>query len=124
MEIKIKKLNEKAIIPKYARVGDAGMDVVAVSKRETEKFIEYGTGLAFEYDGIQHSKYNKHFHRKGPIEFVYQTKKDAYKDMVCKNKGVMLIRIPHFVVFDDLEKYIKQKLAKKRLLPSQIANRV
>jgi len=48
LEIKIKKLNPNAIIPKYAHLGDAGMDVIAVSKKETDKFIEYGTGLAFE----------------------------------------------------------------------------
>lgn len=48
MQIKIKKLNPEAKIPTYAHSGDAGMDVYAVSKNETEKFIEYGTGLAFE----------------------------------------------------------------------------
>ena len=35
-------------LPQYAQVGDAGMDVYAVSKTETDKFVEYGTGLAFE----------------------------------------------------------------------------
>lgn len=48
MKIKIKKVHPDAIIPKYAHPGDAGMDVFAVSKKETEKFVEYGTGLSFE----------------------------------------------------------------------------
>ena len=48
LEIKIKKLHPDAIIPKYAHPGDAGMDIYSISKKETEKFIEYGTGLAFE----------------------------------------------------------------------------
>lgn len=48
LEIKIKKLNEDAIVPKYAHVGDAGMDVYAISRKETQKFVEYGTGLSFE----------------------------------------------------------------------------
>lgn len=48
LNVKIKKLNPNAIIPSYAKNGDAGLDVVAVSKRETDKFIEYRTGLAFE----------------------------------------------------------------------------
>jgi dUTP pyrophosphatase len=48
LEIKIKKIHPNAIIPKYAHIGDAGMDVYAVSKKETGKFIEYGTGLSFE----------------------------------------------------------------------------
>lgn len=48
MKIKIKKLNERAVLPNYANSGDAGMDVIAISKEENEKYIEYGTGLAFE----------------------------------------------------------------------------
>lgn len=48
VKIKIKKLREDAIVPQYAHHGDAGMDIVAVSKRVTGKFVEYGTGLAFE----------------------------------------------------------------------------
>ena len=30
MKVKIKKLHEDAVIPKYARLGDAGMDLVAI----------------------------------------------------------------------------------------------
>lgn len=48
MKIKVKKLLPEAKIPVYIHRGDAGMDVYAVSKNETEKFIEYGTGLSFE----------------------------------------------------------------------------
>lgn len=48
MQVKIKKLNENAIIPSYAKPGDAGMDLTAVSKREEGKNVVYGTGLAVE----------------------------------------------------------------------------
>jgi dUTP diphosphatase len=48
LKIKIKKLHAEAKVPCYARIGDAGMDVIAVSKEIKEKFVEYGTGLAFE----------------------------------------------------------------------------
>ena len=48
MKVKIKKLSENAVIPQYAKPGDAGMDVVATSINVTDKYIEYGTGLAFE----------------------------------------------------------------------------
>ena len=48
MKIKINKLVPEAKVPAYAKPGDAGMDVYAVSKTETDKFVEYGTGLAFE----------------------------------------------------------------------------
>ena len=48
MKINIKRLNENAVIPQYAKDGDAGCDLVATSKTETELYIEYGTSLAFE----------------------------------------------------------------------------
>jgi dUTP pyrophosphatase len=49
MEVKIKKLSENAVIPQYAKPGDAGMDLVA-----TDRYVDdngnlvYATGLAFE----------------------------------------------------------------------------
>lgn len=48
VKIKIKKLHSNAKLPAYANEGDAGLDIWAVSKEEKDKFIEYGTGLAFE----------------------------------------------------------------------------
>jgi len=48
MRVKIKKLCEEAVVPRYARVGDAGMDLTAVSKRVCGNYVEYGVGLAFE----------------------------------------------------------------------------
>jgi len=69
-----------------------------------------GRGLAFEYDGKQHAQYTPHFHKAGPNEFVYQTKKDSWKDLQCRKQGVVLIRIPHYILFEDLERYIKMRL--------------
>ena len=49
MKVKIKKLNELAVIPSYAKDGDAGMDLVATSIiSETDTQITYGIGLALE----------------------------------------------------------------------------
>lgn len=49
MEVKIKKLNENAVIPQYAHPTDAGLDLVAVSKsKDNDGNLVYGTGLAFE----------------------------------------------------------------------------
>ena len=49
MKVKIKKLHSDAVIPKYAKVGDSGMDIVAMSKEYDEHGnVVYGTGLAFE----------------------------------------------------------------------------
>lgn len=72
--------------------------------------------LAFEYDGEQHSKYNSYFHRNGTKEFVYQNKKDTFKDLKCKEHKVVLIRIPHFVAYHDLERYIREQLNTHKLL--------
>ena len=49
MKVKIKKLCESAVIPTYAKPGDAGMDMTATS-RIFDKYgnVEYGTGLAME----------------------------------------------------------------------------
>jgi len=54
MKVKIRKLHLDAVVPTYAKKGDAGLDLTAVSKRvETGndlegEYIEYGTGLAIE----------------------------------------------------------------------------
>ena len=48
MRVKIKKLSDKAQIPSYAHVGDAGMDIIATSLSITADYVEYGTDLAFE----------------------------------------------------------------------------
>jgi dUTP pyrophosphatase len=48
MKVKIKKLDALAQIPKYAKDSDAGMDLVAISREDSETYIEYGTGLAVE----------------------------------------------------------------------------
>jgi dUTP pyrophosphatase len=50
MEVKVKKLHTDAVLPKYAKPGDAGMDLVAISRViDTDAGIgTFGTGLAFE----------------------------------------------------------------------------
>ena len=50
MEVKIKKLNENAVIPRYSHPTDAGLDLVATSyeyKSDIDCHV-YGTGLAVE----------------------------------------------------------------------------
>lgn len=50
MILKFKKLDENAVIPQFAKQGDAGMDLTAVTKvwnDQTQK-LEFGTGLAVE----------------------------------------------------------------------------
>jgi dUTP pyrophosphatase len=48
MILKVKKLNKNSVLPSYAKKGDAGMDLTAVSLSKTIQYYEYGTGLAVE----------------------------------------------------------------------------
>lgn len=49
MQVKIKKLSPSAVIPIYAKDGDAGMDLVATSIVNEEVFqITYGLGVSME----------------------------------------------------------------------------
>ena len=60
MDVKVKKLSKDAVIPKYSKSGDAGLDLTAVSKDivickevvsnsiSSIQKIKYGFGLAFE----------------------------------------------------------------------------
>jgi dUTP pyrophosphatase len=50
MQVKVKKLHPEAIIPKYAKQGDAGLDLTAVSEEwnENNSMVTYGTGLSIE----------------------------------------------------------------------------
>lgn len=81
---------------------------------ELDGFNQYirtpiGKGVAFEYDGQQHAKYTPHYHKSGE-EFVYQCAKDDWKDVTCRTRGVLLVRIPHYILEDDLKNFIVGKL--------------
>jgi len=77
VNVKIKKLKENAVIPSYAHVGDAGMDVVALTKTLTDKFVEYSTGLAFEIP-------------KGYVMLIFPRGSVTKKDLILANSvGVL-----------------------------------
>ena len=50
MKVKIKKLHPDAVIPKYAKAGDAGMDLTAISEEwnEDNTIVTYNTGISIE----------------------------------------------------------------------------
>jgi len=52
MKVKIKKLVPEAVIPTYAKEGDAGLDITAIDilmeNNPHYGYIEYSTGLAIE----------------------------------------------------------------------------
>jgi dUTP pyrophosphatase len=50
LEVKIKRMHPEAIIPKYAKQGDAGMDLTATEVKVHKElgFVTYNTGIAIE----------------------------------------------------------------------------
>lgn len=49
LQIKLKKLNENVVLPKYSKEGDAGMDLTATEIiSETLDQVTYGTGISME----------------------------------------------------------------------------
>ena len=48
MEVKIKRIHPDAVIPKYSKPGDAGMDLVAIGMQTKDDIITYHTGLQVE----------------------------------------------------------------------------
>lgn len=72
MKLKIKKLNENAVIPSYAKDGDACFDLTCVSVNIEDKYIEYGTGLAVEIP-------------KGYVGLIFPRSSVTKKDLMLKN---------------------------------------
>lgn len=77
IKIKVKKIHPDAKFPAYAKEGDAAMDVVAVRREITNKFVEYGTGLAFEIP-------------KGYVCLIFPRSSVTKQDLMLKNSvGVL-----------------------------------
>ena len=74
-EIKFKKLDDNAKLPQKAHETDAGWDMWAVSKKENEKYVQYGTGIAFDIP-------------KGWVGELYPRSSVTNKDLMLKNFSV------------------------------------
>ena len=73
MQVNIKRLNENAVIPTYAKHGDAGMDLTATSKfYDDYGCVCYGTSLAFEIP-------------IGYVGYVFPRSSNAKKDLILSN---------------------------------------
>ena len=77
MKVKIKKLHPKAIIPKYAKQEDAGLDLTAVGIEYTKDYVSYKTGLAFEIP-------------EGFVGLIFPRSSNSKKDLLlCNSVGVL-----------------------------------
>ncbi len=72
MKIRVKKLCSEAVIPSYAKEGDAGLDLVATSHDSEPGYESYGTGLAIEIP-------------KGFLGFVLPRSSVTKMDLMLKN---------------------------------------
>lgn len=73
LKVKIKKLNENAVIPAYSQYGDAGMDLTATSKSHDDNGNTcYGTGLSFEIPD-------------GYVGLLFPRSSNAKKDLLLSN---------------------------------------
>jgi hypothetical protein len=76
-----------------------------------------GKGLGIEVDGEAHFKYTEYFH-KSPQDFIQQVKRDKMKDEMCEQHGLLLIRVPYFVMVasdEEIKSFIKEKMEGKIL---------
>ena len=131
MKVKIKKLDERATIPSYAKDGDAGMDLRAIRfQRDSDGNYVYYTGLAFEipegYVGLlfPRSSISKtsHFLRnsvgvvdsgyRGEIMFKFGYGSNVKTYMVGERVGQLII-MPHpsieFEEVDSLPKTLRDE---------------
>ena len=78
IEVKIKKLAPEAVVPSYAKPGDAGMDITSVSKLyDKDGNVSYGTGLAFEIP-------------EGYVGLLFPRSSNSKKELVLTNSvGVL-----------------------------------
>lgn len=72
MKVKFKKLHPNAVTPKYAKFGDAGMDLTATSRWNEGSNVCYGTGIAMEIP-------------QGYVGLVFPRSSVAKKEMLLSN---------------------------------------
>jgi dUTP pyrophosphatase len=73
MVINIMTLDDKAVVPKYAKDGDAGLDLTATSFKQDEYGnVVYGTGLAMEIP-------------EGYVGLIFPRSSNSKKDLYLTN---------------------------------------
>ena len=72
MKVKVKKLVENAVIPTYAKPGDAGLDLTATGVEIKGDNITYGCGLAIEI-------------ATGYVGLLFPRSSNAKKDLLLTN---------------------------------------
>ena len=129
MRIRLKKLDPKAVVPKYAHYGDAAVDLVATSCWEDKHGnLCYGTGLAIEIPeghvgllfprssvsktnlrlansvGVIDSGYRGEiilkFDRKGFTDTLYSVGDRVGQLMLLQNPSIQFVEVPELRTSD------------------------
>ena len=121
MKVRIKKLNENAVIPTYAKGGDGGMDLVITDIKGENKYdITYGFGISMEIpEGFMGLVFPRSSIRKtdlilsnsvGVIDSGYRGeiqvtfKKTGLNKYEIGDRGVQIIIMPHPPIeFEEVE---------------------
>lgn len=72
MKVRIKKLNEAAVVPSYSQEGDAGLDLTIISKNVYPDYTQYRTGLAIEIP-------------QGHVGLIFPRSSISDKDLILSN---------------------------------------
>ncbi len=80
-------------------------------------------GIAFEYQGQQHYKYNKHFHKKAE-EFIRRVGDDYSKQNLCKIHNIVLIEIPYNIEYEKMGEYIVNQCKEKSIKVPKITSEI
>lgn len=70
--------------------------------------------IAVEYDGKQHYEYIPYFH-KSYEAFMNQRYRDYMKEQMCRENGIILIRVPYTVKIEDIQDFLIEKLRQIKL---------
>lgn len=70
-------------------------------------------GVACEYQGEQHYRYIKHFH-KNKDAFRMQQYRDWVKEKLCKENNIKLILVPYTVKIQDIHNFILAEVRKMK----------
>ena len=72
LKVRIKKLVENAVIPRYAKSGDAGLDLTVTKVKHKKGKVKYYSGLAFEIP-------------QGYVGLLFPRSSNANKDLLMTN---------------------------------------
>lgn len=113
MKVNVKKLHPEAVIPKYSRPGDAGLDLTATSVSWSNDKVTYGTGLAFEIP-------------EGYFGLLVPRSSNAKKDLILTNhagicdssyRGEILFVYRHAISAAPVEYEVGDRIGQLLILP-------